>query len=81
MDCARIVEHLELALIELEYASADFAHKTGEPVGPREALDLETVRAKLQAANRAMELAVQLLAAQSFATEHAPAGPDETSSD
>ncbi len=34
MNYAQVIEHLEIALIELEYASADFTHRRvagGEP--------------------------------------------------
>ncbi len=64
MDYARIVEHLELALIELEYATADFAHRKASNGSALELVDLETVRVKMNAANRAMELAIELLGAQ-----------------
>jgi hypothetical protein len=61
MDYARIVEHLELALIELEYATADFAYRKAANANVLELIDLEGVRIKMNAANRAMELAIQLL--------------------
>jgi len=63
MDYARIVEHLELALIELEYATADFAHRKSSMAARLELNDLEAVRVKMNAANRAMELAIDILGA------------------
>ena len=67
MDYARIVEHLELALIELEYATADFTYKKAASANVLELIDLEAVRVKMNAANRAMELAIQLLATRKAA--------------
>lgn len=63
MEYARIVEHLELALIELEYATADFAHRKAATGTRIELIDLEAVRVKMNAANRAMELAIDILGA------------------
>ena len=63
MDYARIVEHLELALIELEYATADFAHRKAATATRLELNDLEAVRVKMNAANRAMDLAIDILGA------------------
>ena len=62
VDCAKIVDRLELALIELEYAAADFAHKKSA-TDAVELRDLVEVQRKMQAATRAMDLAIQLLAA------------------
>ncbi len=63
IDCGRIVEHLELALIELEYAAADFAHKKAATEAV-ELADLQAMRLKMMAATRAMDLAIQILGAR-----------------
>ena len=72
MDYARIVEHLELALIELEYATADFAHRKASTATRLELNDLEAVRVKMNAANRAMELAIDILGADPAAPGFRP---------
>ena len=62
MNYGQVVEHLEIALIELEYASADFAQRRTSTLHSLAAEDLETVRHKMTAANRALQLALEMLA-------------------
>jgi len=60
MDASHIVENLELALIELEYAAADFTDKkSSESV--IELGDLQAMRLRMNAARRALDLAIAIL--------------------
>lgn len=61
MDYAGVVERLEVALIELEYASADFAHSRADAAEELDVVVLNQVAVKLSAAHRAMQLAMQVL--------------------
>ena len=63
---SQVIEHLEIALIELEYASADFTHRKVLSGLPPDLTDLEAVRAKIQAANRAMQLALEVMGGDRF---------------
>jgi len=59
------LDSLELALIELEYASADFHHRRAS-LGPGDGIiDLRALEAKLMSAQRAVLAAVEALAAPS----------------
>jgi len=56
-----LIAHLEIALIELEYAAADFGPRDK---GGRYQLDpdeLQKLRVKLQAANQAIRIALMIL--------------------
>ncbi len=64
MKRAEVIEHLELALIELEYASADFAQRSGARRGGMGFRDIEPVAMKMQAANKAMQIALAMLEAR-----------------
>lgn len=66
MEHTRVVEHLEIALIELEYATADFAEHRAKGVRPVDAAALEDVRRKLISANRALHLALEVLGERSL---------------
>jgi hypothetical protein len=56
MKSSMAIRELEIALIELEYAAADFSHrKASEPL---EFGDFDALLSKLMAANRAVQIAV-----------------------
>ena len=61
MKSSKIADVLELALIELEYAVADFLHQqtTGDLEGHRR--DLEALMSKLLGANRTVQNAIAAL--------------------
>jgi hypothetical protein len=61
MNFEGILEQCEVALIELEYASADFLHQKSFALSSLAASDLETLRAKLAAANLALQIALDIL--------------------
>lgn len=61
MEHADVVGRLEVALIELEYASADFAHNRTALGGEVDVRMLNEVALKLSAAQRAMHTALQTL--------------------
>ena len=65
MEYAQVVEHLEIALIELEYATADFAEHRAKGVHVVGVDTLEDVRRKMIAANRALQLALEVLGERS----------------
>ena len=59
MKSSMAVSELEIALIELEYAAADFSHrKASEPLG---LCDVDALLPKLMAANRAVQFSVTAL--------------------
>jgi hypothetical protein len=59
MKWSMAVSELEIALIELEYAAADFSHrKVSEPLG---LCDVDALLPKLMAANRAVQISVTAL--------------------
>ena len=68
MDHADVVGSLEVALIELEYASADFAHNRASLGREVDARMLNEIAAKLSAAQRAMAIALQTLSGDSEAS-------------
>ena len=58
MKSSMAVRELQIALIELEYAAAEFSHrKASEPL---ELGDFDALLSKLMAANRAVQIAVML---------------------
>jgi hypothetical protein len=61
MTSSKIADVLELALIELEYAVADFLHQSssGDPEARRH--DLDTLMSKLLGANRTVQNAIAAL--------------------
>lgn len=67
---SQVIEHLEIALIELEYASADFAHRKAASGQPPDLTDLEAVRIKIQAASRAMQLALDVMCETKLGAAH-----------
>ena len=67
MDHADVVGRLEVALIELEYASADFAHNRNSQGGEVDVRMLNEVASKLSAAQRAMHMALQTLSGEAEA--------------
>lgn len=60
MNASHIVDNLELALIELEYAAADFADKKSSATAI-ELGDLHAMRLRMTAARRALDLAIEIL--------------------
>ena len=64
MDWSQAVKNLELALIELEYATADFAHWKASATKSVEAKELGWLLRQLVAAKRASELAIGVLEGQ-----------------
>jgi len=69
MDSGQITEKLELALIELEYAAADFLHNPASL--PPELDDLKAMRSRMTAAKCALDLAIQILTVDSHAEPEA----------
>jgi hypothetical protein len=59
------VDNLELALIDLEYATADFSRGRAAFSGPLERADLEALLPKISAANRMVQLALDGFSARS----------------
>ena len=64
MTFENILEQCEVALIELEYASADFLHQKASSSGSLVASDVEALRGKLTAANLALQIALDILREQ-----------------
>jgi len=56
-----VIDNLELALIDLEYAVADIAHCKASTSDPLRLADLEALLPKAMAARRAVRLAVAAL--------------------
>jgi hypothetical protein len=55
------LNELELALIEVEYATADFNHRKASVAETLELGDFEALLSKLMAATRAVQLALSTL--------------------
>ncbi len=68
MNFESVLEQCEAALIELEYASADFLHQKAADVGSLAPSDIEALRSKIAAANLALQIALEIL-------RDRPAGP------
>ena len=62
MDVGRPVDHIELALIELEYARADFAYCEATTSDRLELADLKAFLAQLAVADLALRMAIGALA-------------------
>lgn len=58
------MDHLELALIELEYARADFAYRKATAEERSELAALETILLKLAVAGLALQIAIGALASR-----------------
>jgi len=72
MNASYIVDNLELALIELEYAAADFTDKKlAESV--IDFGDLQAMRLRMNAARRALDLAIEILSERPGASTQAAA--------
>ena len=73
MVCKAVIEQLEIVMIEIEYAEADLeTRRREEGRSAPDALDVHLVR--LRAANQAVHLAIEALAALPTA-QHALAPP------
>jgi hypothetical protein len=57
MSSTAVFNDIEIALIDLEYAAADFSHRNAE-AGPQDGDDYEELLSNLVRANRAVQLAI-----------------------